>query len=303
MAPSRLALNALRTALRFESSFTTLPTKNCARSVRQCSKLSCQPTRSSRHPSPLHSRQTQFLSPMWAHSRGLRTAEKAKSKYRTGPASPLAVLLFIGSGIGMYYYIGYEKERMERQRVAEHSKGMGKPKVGGSFTLVDQHGQPWSSEQMKGKYALIYFGFSHCPDICPEELDKMSEMISLVEDAVPSSSARNPELLPIFITCDPARDTPEVLKVYLKEFDDRFVGLTGAWEQIKEVCKAYRVYFSTPPGVKPGMDYLVDHSIYFYLMDPDGDFVEAIGRQHTAEAGAEVISMHMKDWKGQIVKG
>lgn len=75
-----------------------------------------------------------------------------------------------------------------------------------------------------------------------------------------------PVLLPLMITCDPARDTPEVLKEYLKEFHPDIVGLTGSYEQIKDVCKAYRVYFSTPPSVKPGQDYLVDHSIYFYLM-------------------------------------
>ena len=109
--------------------------------------------------------------------------------------------------------------------------------------------------------AQVYFGFTHCPDICPEELDKMSAMLTHV-----SSSSSSQPLLPLFITCDPARDTPPVLKTYLREFDARIVGLTGTWDQIKAVCKAYRVYFSTPEGVKPGMDYLVDHSIYFYLM-------------------------------------
>lgn len=106
----------------------------------------------------------------------------------------------------------------------------------------------------------VYFGFTHCPDICPEELDKMAQMIDLVKDSCGNV------LRPIFITCDPARDTPAVTKEYLKEFHADLVGLTGTWEQVKAVCKAYRVYFSTPPDVKPGQDYLVDHSIYFYLM-------------------------------------
>ena len=105
----------------------------------------------------------------------------------------------------------------------------------------------------------VYFGFTHCPDICPEELDKMSAMIDLVH-------LSHRSLLPIFVTCDPARDTPSVIKSYLGEFHPALIGLTGTWEQIKAVCKAYRVYFSTPPNVKPGQDYLVDHSIYFYLM-------------------------------------
>lgn len=73
-------------------------------------------------------------------------------------------------------------------------------------------------------------------------------------------------LRPIFITCDPARDTPAVMKAYLREFHPDFLGLTGTWEQTKAICKAYRVYFSTPADVKAGQDYLVDHSIYFYLM-------------------------------------
>ena len=91
----------------------------------------------------------------------------------------------------------------------------------------------------------------------------MAQMIDLVT-APTSPQLRS--LLPVFITCDPARDTPAVLKSYLKEFHPSIIGLTGTWEQIKAVCRAYRVYFSTPEGVKPGMDYLVDHSIYFYLM-------------------------------------
>lgn len=73
-------------------------------------------------------------------------------------------------------------------------------------------------------------------------------------------------LLPIMITCDPARDNPKVLKEYLAEFHPDFIGLTGSYDQIKDTCKAYRVYFSTPNNVAPGQDYLVDHSIYFYLM-------------------------------------
>ena len=94
----------------------------------------------------------------------------------------------------------------------------------------------------------------------------MAVMLDLVEEKLPSSLSRNPDLIPIFITCDPARDTPAVLKTYLKEFHQRLIGLTGNWDQIKAICKLYRVYFSTPPDVKPGQDYLVDHSIYFYLM-------------------------------------
>ena len=150
---------------------------------------------------------------------------------------------------------------MTRQRIADTSKGMGKPKVGGAFALTDQHGRPFTDQDLRGKYALVYFGFTHCPDICPEELDKMAEMIELVKRAAGGSVLR-----PVVVSCDPARDTPAVMKKYLQEFHPDMIGLTGTWEQVKATCKAYRVYFSTPEDVKPGQDYLVDHSIYFYLM-------------------------------------
>ncbi|KZF20442.1 SCO1-SenC-domain-containing protein, partial [Xylona heveae TC161] len=202
--------------------------------------------------------------------------------------------LFLLAGAGLIVYFRYEKSRMERKRVTEATKGVGKPKVGGDFELVDQNGNKFTGEDMKGKYALVYFGFTHCPDICPEELDKMADMIDLVKE-------KNGNVMrPVFITCDPARDTPAVTKSYLQEFHPDLIGLTGTWEQIKAVCKLYRVYFSTPPNVKPGQDYLVDHSIYFYLMDPEGDFVEAIGRQHTAARAAEIISAHVNDWRGKL---
>ncbi|MCJ1245603.1 Cu-binding protein [Trapelia coarctata] len=232
--------------------------------------------------------------------RGYKTVQEMRSRYKFGPFSMVAVVVFLSTGIGMGFYFRSEKERLQRQRIAEASKGVGKPKVGGAFELVDQDGKVWSSEEMKGRFSLVYFGFSHCPDICPEELDKMAHMLDLVSTALPPTASSNPTLLPIFITCDPARDTPSVLKAYLKEFHPALIGLTGTWEQIKAVCKLYRVYFSTPQGVKPGMDYLVDHSIYFYLMDPEGDFIEAIGRTHSAEKAARIISEHMSDWKGRI---
>lgn len=210
------------------------------------------------------------------------------------PFSWRAGLLFLTSGAGLIFYFRYEKERLQRARIAEAAKGVGRPKVGGAFNLVDQHGRPFTADSMRGKYALVYFGFTHCPDICPEELDKMAQMIDLVAEQKPGT------MRPIFITCDPARDTPAVVKEYLNEFHPAMIGLTGTWEDVKAVCKAYRVYFSTPNNVKPGQDYLVDHSIYFYLMDPEGDFVEAIGRQHSPQRAAEIIVNHIGDWRKEI---
>lgn len=207
-----------------------------------------------------------------------------------------AGVLFLIVGAGLTIYFRLEKDRLARKRIAEQTKGIGKAKVGGPFDLIDQDGNRFTSEDLLGKYALVYFGFTHCPDICPDELDKMAVMIDLVKNKCGNV------LRPIFITCDPARDTPAVTKEYLHEFHPDIIGLTGEYENIKQTCKAYRVYFSTPPNVTPGQDYLVDHSIYFYLMDPEGDFVEAIGRNFTAEEAAKVIQSHIKDWRGYLDK-
>ncbi|UKZ82448.1 hypothetical protein TrVFT333_010237 [Trichoderma virens FT-333] len=238
-------------------------------------------------PSPVQSRQ-----PITQKRTKYKTIEQAKSRYSTGPFSLKAAVLFVVTCGGLVWYFEHEKERMQRKRIAEATKGVGRPKVGGSFELTDQNGKTFTSEMMKGKHSLVYFGFTRCPDICPEELDKMARMLDIVDAKIP-----NNELLPIFVTCDPARDDPPALKSYLAEFHPKFIGLTGTYDQIKDLCKKYRVYFSTPRDVKPGQDYLVDHSIYFYLMDPEGDFVEALGRQHSPEQAAQVIIDHLKDWK------
>ena len=120
----------------------------------------------------------------------------------------------------------------------------------------------------------------------------MSEAIDIIQKQAPNT------LRSVFVSVDPSRDSPDVLRSYLAEFHPSLIGLTGTWAETKEMCKVYRVYFSTPPELKPGEeDYLVDHSIYFYVMDPEGDFVECIGRQDTPESAADIVLQHVKDWK------
>jgi protein SCO1/2 len=218
------------------------------------------------------------------HGKGKR--QSAQGLFNWKPA-----LLFLVTGGALTYYFVQEKKRIDMQRESEAHKGIGKPKVGGPFNLVDQNGKPFSDQDLLGKWSLIYFGFSMCPDICPDELDKMSEML----DAI--NTRDNKILTPVFITCDPHRDSPEVLKRYLDEFHPDIIGLTGSYDDIKQTCKHYRVYFSTPPDLKPGQDYLVDHSIFFYLMDPEGKFVDALGRNYTAEEATSIVKSHMHEWR------
>lgn len=144
--------------------------------------------------------------------------------------------------------------------------------------MVDHDGNQVTDKDFRGKFMLIYFGFTRCPDVCPEELDKMADLIEIVK------KVSGDIMTPIFITCDPWRDTPERVKEYLAEFHNEIIGITGSYENIKKVCKTYRVYFSTPPNVDPNKDdYLVDHSLFMYLMDPQGEFVEVFGKNATAE--------------------
>ncbi|KAK4453384.1 SCO1/SenC-domain-containing protein [Podospora aff. communis PSN243] len=279
-APMRTVINALSRA----------PARQCARSM-----STTRGSQHSRRPATQCLPQVQLRQPL-VQRRTFKTVEEAKSRYRSGPFSWKAGILFVLTGGGLLYYFEREKERMQAKRIAESQKGVGAPKVGGPFQLINQDGKTVTEQDLKGRYSLVYFGFTHCPDICPEELDKMARMFDVVQAERPDG------LLPVFVTCDPARDGPKELKEYLAEFHPAFIGLTGTYDQIKAMCKAYRVYFSTPSQVKPGQDYLVDHSIYFYLMDPEGDFVEALGRQHSPDQAAKIILGHMKEWKGVLKK-
>ncbi|MDE2516955.1 MAG: SCO family protein [Rhodospirillales bacterium] len=154
----------------------------------------------------------------------------------------------------------------------------GKPAIGGPFTLEGAHGQAVSSAAFRGKYMLIYFGYTYCPDVCPTTL-------TAVAAALDKMGAKGAALVPIFITVDPARDTPAVMQRYAAAFSPRIVGLTGSAAQIAAVEKEYRVYAAkhkTGPGPN---DYLMDHSSLLYLMGPDGKFLAPV---RADESGAEM---------------
>jgi protein SCO1/2 len=136
--------------------------------------------------------------------------------------------------------------------------------VGGPYRLIDQNGQPRGSADFRGKYQLIYFGYSFCPDVCPTTL-------SVMADALDKLGADGNRIVPIFITIDPERDTPAILKQYMTSFGPRFVGLTGSTAAIAAVEKEYRVYAKKQP--LPGGKYGMDHSSVQYLMGPDGKLV------------------------------
>ena len=154
---------------------------------------------------------------------------------------------------------------------------------GGPFELVDQDGARRTDADYRGRFMLIYYGYTFCPDICPTNLAVMSEAL----DALGPDATR---IQPILISVDPARDTPEALKDYVAAFHPSLVGLGGSERQVRSAAKAYRVHRRKviPPDTDPDA-YLVDHSSLTYLMGPDGGFVTMFPHDTPADRMAEVL--------------
>jgi len=153
--------------------------------------------------------------------------------------------------------------------------------IGGSFRLVDQNGKTVTDADLKGKWSLVYFGYTHCPDACPTALNDLA--IALDQLGPKREAVRS-----VFITVDPERDTPEVLKDYVASFDAPILALSGSPEEIARAAKAYRVYYAKHP--EPGGDYSMDHSSVIYVMDPEGRFTASF----THESAPEQISERLK---------
>lgn len=141
--------------------------------------------------------------------------------------------------------------------------------VGGPFALVDHTGASVNEADFAGRYMLIFFGYSFCPDVCPVELGNIAETMRVLEARTPEAAA---QVVPVFVTVDPDRDTSERLQAYVAQFHPRMVGLTGSMQAVAGMVAAYRVFVHF--GVDEGDgNYLVDHSAFTYLMGPDGAFV------------------------------
>ena len=162
--------------------------------------------------------------------------------------------------------------------------------LGGPFELVNQASQPVTEQDFAGRWLLVYFGFTYCPDICPTELGIMASAIDVMGPAGES-------VTPILITIDPQRDTPDQLADYVSRFHPRMQGLTGTPEQIAAAARRYRVYFARVQ--RPDMtDYLMDHSSFIYLVGPDAR-VRALFRPQTSpEAIAAVVQGQMLAARG-----
>lgn len=196
----------------------------------------------------------------------------------------LSAALSIGVGAGMAWYL--ERPALERRDTAGESRPAETVEVGGPFTLVDQTGHEVTDRDFLGRYMLIYFGYSYCPDVCPTELQIMSEALDRLGTAAQ-------KVQPVFVTVDPDRDTVETLAGYVKHFRPDLVGLTGSNEQIARVTSAYRVYAARDLSSGDPANYVVNHSSVTYLMDPKGKFLMVFPYGTKPEDMASGIRTHL----------
>jgi protein SCO1/2 len=202
----------------------------------------------------------------------------------TGPAEPrpppiprplLAALLcaaFVLVGAGAF--LAFDLRESPRGAARSWLGGA----IGGPFDLVDQNGKRVSDTDLRGSWLLVYFGYTHCPDACPAALNNIAL-------AFRELGAPRPALRPVFITVDPARDTPQVMKDYVASFDAPILALTGTTAQVGKAAKAYRVYYAQ--RAEPGGNYSVDHTSVIYLIDPQGRFAASLAGEATPAQLAE----------------
>ena len=160
----------------------------------------------------------------------------------------------------------------------------GSAAIGGAFTLTDQTGAEVTEQILLGRYSLIYFGFTYCPDICPMTLQTVSDAI----DILPGQKGESVQ--PIFITLDPKRDSVETMSAYVSNFHSSMIGLTGTQDQIQQAADAYRVFFREAPLSDDG-DYTIDHSGFLYLMNRSGRYIDHFGK----DVSMEDLSARLRD--------
>lgn len=160
--------------------------------------------------------------------------------------------------------------------------------IGGPFELVNSAGETVRWDDFKGKYRIVYFGFTYCPDICPTDVQRIMQAYNMLGKDAPELTAR---IVPIFISVDPERDTPEIVGEFTAAFSDELIGLTGTPEQVKQAADNFRVFYSRGEET-PGGGYLVNHSAITYLFGPEGEPIATL----PTDQGAEAVAAELVKW-------
>lgn len=163
-------------------------------------------------------------------------------------------------------------------------------RIGAPFALTDQNGRHVTDRDFAGKYRIMYFGYTFCPDVCPTGLQMLGAGLKLFEQADPARGAR---VVPVFVTVDPVRDTPAAIKPFVAAFHPRMVGLTGSAADIAALAKAYGIY-AKKGAAQAGGGYLVDHSALAYLMGPDGQPIALLPQEGPPQAVADALATWVK---------
>jgi len=161
--------------------------------------------------------------------------------------------------------------------------------IGGDFTLVDEDGKVFSSDSLKGKYRILYFGYTFCPDACPTDMAVLGKAMRQLDAKDPALSAK---IQPLFVSVDPARDTPAVLKQFTDAFYPRLIGLTGSDAQIAKIAKQYAISYRKDPAPAGASGYLMDHPRVAFLFDPDGKPIEML----PVDANADAVVADLEKW-------
>lgn len=200
----------------------------------------------------------------------------------TPKKSPVGLVLGLVALVALAGIAGLSVTQYLGQAEVAQNRSTGKAAIGGPFNLVDHNGQPVDETVLSGKPSLIYFGYTYCPDVCPDSLVVMSDALDILGPETAS------KVRPVFISVDPERDTVPVVKDYVAHFYPGMLGLTGSMEQVKAVASAYRVYYKKAEEDEADPTaYLVDHSSITYLMDGDGGYMAHFSHGTRADAMAE----------------
>ncbi|XP_010261273.1 PREDICTED: protein SCO1 homolog 2, mitochondrial isoform X2 [Nelumbo nucifera] len=196
---------------------------------------------------------------------------------------PTALLAIAGGAM----LVHYNDERRAVLKGTEHKGNNIKgPTIGGPFSLIDMEHHLVTERNFRGNWVLLYFGYTSSPDVGPAEVQKMAEAVDILE------SKQNLKVMPVFVTIDPQRDCPSQLRAYLREFDQRIVGLTGPINAIRQMAQEYRVFFKKVE--EEGSDYLVESSHNMYLLDPNMEILKCFGVEYDAEQLSEAILREVK---------